>query len=136
MEQLIYRTGRDLKRAWWTQALIESKKERRETGITVAQWCSEHNVSEKSYWYYHKKISDELALTANERKQPDESLPVMFRNSGNNVPVFAELKDPVQSAETITNGAAVICRGDIRIEISESVTDEFLLRIMRAVSHV
>ena len=32
--------------------------------------------------------------------------------------------------------SAVIYKGDMRIEISESISDEFLMRIMRAAAHV
>ena len=51
--------------------------------------------------------------------------------------VFAELAAPGQMPECAKMRApAVICRGDIRIEIPDSVSEEFLLRIMKAVSHV
>jgi hypothetical protein len=47
------------------------------------------------------------------------------------------LQEPTQSVSDNTrSGGATICKGDIRIEITDSISDEFLLRIMKAVSHV
>lgn len=133
MGELMYRTGRDLKRAWWAKALIQSKKDRVESGITVADWCKQHQVSEKSYWYYHKLFGDELALAVSTQDQTEELLPITVQDKS----VFAELQEPKRSAvNNISSGGAVICKGDIRIEITESVSDEFILKIMKAVAHV
>ena len=32
--------------------IIQCKKECAERKITVKQWCEEHGLKEKSYWYY------------------------------------------------------------------------------------
>ena len=133
MGELMYRTGRDVKRAWWGKALIQSKKDRAESGITVAEWCEQHHVSEKSYWYYHKMFGDELALAISTQEQPEEIIPAPVLDQT----VFCELQEPTQSVSDNTrSGGATICKGDIRIEITDSISDEFLLRIMKAVSHV
>ena len=134
MGELMYRTGRELKRAWWGKALIQSKKDRAESGITVGEWCAQHNVSEKSYWYYHKMFGDELALAVSAQEQPDDLLPIPVPQDK---AVFVELQEPIQSVSDKNNSSSVaICKGDIRIEITDSVSDEFLLRIIKAVSHV
>jgi len=136
MEQVIYRTAREYKRAWWARALIQSKQDRLQTGITVAEWCEKNRVSIKSYWYYHKQLGDELAILAGGTELAEPPMPAVIQNTRSGT-VFAELAAPVPGPECANMCAsAVICRGDIRIEIQDSVSDEFLLRIMKAVSHV
>lgn len=51
MGELMYRTGRDVKRAWWGKALIQSKKDRAESGITVAEWCEQHHVNKVDFTF-------------------------------------------------------------------------------------
>ena len=136
MEQVIYRTAREYKRAWWARALIQSKQDRLQTGITVAEWCEKNSVSIKSYWYYHKQLGDELAILAGGTEPENPPVPAAAQNTRSGI-VFAELAAPGQMPECAKMCApAVICRGGIRIEIPDSVSDEFLLRIMKAVSHV
>jgi len=136
MEQVIYRTAREYKRAWWARALIQSKQDRLQTGITVAEWCEKNRVSIKSYWYYHKQLGDELAILAGSTGLEEPGVPAAAQNTCGGT-VFAELADPGQIPEcTRMHAPAVICRGDIRIEIPDSVSDEFLVRILKAVSHV
>ena len=136
MGQVIYRTSREVKRAWWAKALIQSKQERYQTGMTVAEWCEHYNVSEKSYWYYHKLLGDELAQLVSEQEKAEPLVPMTVRNTCDNTPVFTELTAPKAEITCEKKStSAVICKSDIRIEVSDSVTDEFLLRIIRAVSH-
>lgn len=132
MGELICRTGRDLKRAWWAKALIQSKKDRAESGITVSDWCKQYQVSEKSYWYYHKLLGEELALAVSAQGQTEEFLPITVQDKAD----FAELQEPKKCAANNISSGAVICKGDIRIEITDSVSDDLLRRIMKAVSHV
>ena len=135
MGELIYRTSRDVKRAWWAKALIRSKQERFQNGMTVAEWCKQYKVSEKSYWYYHKLLGDELVRLANEQEEP--LVPVAAQNTCDNMPVFTELTIPKEDgADKSGSVPAVICKGDLRIEISDLITDELLIRIMEALSHV
>ena len=57
MNNLIMNSG---KRAIRATQILQCKKECADRGITVNQWCQEHGLSEKSYWYYHKKLGDAL----------------------------------------------------------------------------
>ena len=42
---------------------MECNEVRKTRDISVTEFCAEKGVSEKSYWYYHKKIGDQLATT-------------------------------------------------------------------------
>ena len=54
-------SAREVKRIFWANAIARCKKETSETGMTVMDWCIKNKLSVRSYWYYHKKIGDELA---------------------------------------------------------------------------
>ena len=123
MEQVIYRTAREYKRAWWTRALIQSKQNRIQTGITVAEWYEKNSVSIKSYWYYHKQLGDELAILAGSTEPAGPPVPAAVQNTRCGT-VIAELADLGQIPECKEMCApAVICRGDIRIEMPDSVSE-------------
>ena len=88
----------------------------RNSGLTVQQYCDDNNLSRPSYYYWLNKIRK----TALESATP--------------APTFVELKPPAVSQPN--NSAINICIGDARIELSETISDEFLIRILKAVAHV
>lgn len=55
---------RDVKKIFWANAIARCNKKRADSRITVGKWCIKNNLSIRSYWYYHKKIGDELANKA------------------------------------------------------------------------
>ena len=68
-------------------------------------------------------------------KTYEEALALAQNNalaSVKNRPDFCQLTPPVPSVQS----KAVITAGNLNIGLSEDISDEFLLRIMRAVSHV
>lgn len=42
------------------QLWLSTIKECKSSGMTVSAFCSSKGISEKSYWYYHKKLGDVL----------------------------------------------------------------------------
>ncbi len=60
------------------------------------------------------------------------------RNQNNTLSVGDRSPEFVQLSETVPvkRSSAVISTGNINVELSEDISDEFLFRIMRAISHV
>ncbi|MBP3869230.1 MAG: hypothetical protein J6D38_08975 [Solobacterium sp.] len=114
------------KRAIRATQILQCKKECDERGITVSQWCREHNLSEKSYWYYHKKLGDTLYEVARTEGMIDTAPQI-------DTPTFVEV--PQFPA---ANGSckASLRIGSMTIEIDESISDYFLQRLMKAGSNV
>jgi hypothetical protein len=54
-------TIRDVKQVYWARVIAQCKRDKIEKGVTVSQWCVDHGIREKSYWYYHKKLGNQLA---------------------------------------------------------------------------
>lgn len=96
-------------------------KERTDSGMTIREWCREKNIKESQYYYWLKILRRDESATAQ-------------RDSG--VMPFVELPAVCQGrGEAHGRAAAVIRKGDIFIEITDSVSAGFIAKILEAVSH-
>lgn len=96
-------------------------KERMDSGMTIKEWCRERNIRESQYYYWLKALRRDEADAAG-------------RGSGA-VP-FVELPAICQGqAAAADRPAAVIRKGGISIEITESASPGFIARILEAAAH-
>ena len=96
-------------------------KERVESGMTVREWCHERNIKESQYYYWLKIL----------RRDAAES-----KEQGQQVSPFVEL--PAVCQEQIFQpgaAAAVIRRGNIVIEVTESASAGFIAKVTEAVAN-
>lgn len=91
-------------------------KEAKCSGVAQPQWAEQHGISKSTYWYWHKKIGDKLAVDLVQSE-----------------PVFTELIPPEIGH---SSSPAVIRKGGFSIEISDDISDHLLKRILKAVSDV
>jgi len=114
--------AQSIKRRFW-MSLFEEKAQLPD--MTVKEFCQSRNVTEKSYWYFHKRLSDEM-----EEKLYDKE----------NLPAFLELKsEDLLNVNTDKDQESVEISShnrNINIRINHTISDEFLLRIMRALNNV
>lgn len=118
--------AQSIKQRFW-MSLFEEKAQLQ--GVTVKQFCDSKNVSERSYWYFHKKLADEM----------EEAF-----SAKDTLPSFLELRkedlinNTVNNIQNSSNGPVEIRSIDksISISINEDISDQFLLRIMRALNNV
>ena len=111
--------------------IIQCKKECAERKITVKQWCEEHGLKEKSYWYYHKKLSDALVDIAQYEGTINQAVPV----SGITDVQFMEL--PIEHTDNHGGkNTATMTIGRMTVTIDESISDSFLQRIVKAGANV
>jgi len=102
----------------------------RPLGMTVAEWCNNHQISRDTY-YYRMKTLRKLCLYAcgdNDETDIRENLAVN--------PKFVELV-PKPEISTIAEipATAVIRVGNAEIEVHDNITDDFLRRIVEVASH-
>lgn len=107
------------------QLWLSRIKECRSSNQTVAEWCSEHDVSIKTYYYWMRKIKSEAfeALPA-ERKSK------MLSHAPN--PSFAQV--PLSPKSKPDTCAIKLQVGDLSLEIqngADSQTVEHTLRAIR-----
>ncbi len=116
----------------WKDIVLQCQN--RSAGMSAKQWMIENQVSEKSYYYWQRKLRTEAF------KQMDHSslLPVA---QGTSEVSFAEIRipEPKKSVSDIIpetiRPTAVIRTATMTIALSNDIADDLLSRILREVSH-
>lgn len=114
----------------WTKIIEQCNN--RPAGTTAKQWLSENGISDKSYYYWLRKIrqeayaSKEMELPAiNSLQEPQSAV------------TFAEISLPEQQtsiADTF-KADAVIRTGTMVIGLSNSISDALLSRLLEVAHH-
>ena len=99
-------------------------------GVTVKQWLNDNDINEKVYYYWLRRVR-QAAYDQLKSENSGNLLP----SSGNSVS-YAEIT-LTQSVPTksLDNTVAVLSAGNISIDISESASEEFLVKLMRAMRY-
>ena len=108
----------------WAEAL----RDRKESGLTVKEWCKLHNVSKFQYYYRQKEVRKHAAqYLALQPVQTDK-------------PVFVEVAQAQQSRPvrpdtnpSLSRVSACIRTGNADILVSDETSEELLVKILRAV---
>ena len=110
------------------KSVIEQCQARPE-GQTAKQWLSERGISEKNYYYWQRKVRQEVY---------DQAASAIFPVIRNDNPVtFAEI--PVQQFQNTEQAGlpfhadAVIHAGNFTVGLSNSVSESLLKHILEAV---
>lgn len=123
------KTTHEVRLTQWKKIIEECHT--RPENQTAKSWLSEHGISEKSFYYWQRK----LRLRAYEEMQRPASLPT---ERGSEAVTFAEIPFSVQTqadqpASERFRPTAVIRSGNMSIALSNSVSDTLLIRIMQEV---
>ena len=119
---------KQVKIQFWLNAIREC----RSSGLTNQAWCEQNNLSLKSYYYWIAKIR-RLAIEDIPRKDNGITLPcAMLPTSTVSAETFTEVPVPVLKRSS-SNVAAVIHISDISVDISENISPELLISILKAV---
>lgn len=105
-----------VRHAFWEKVVAECNQ----SGMRKIEWMNLHNINPKSYYYWQNKLRIEKA---------DQLACIQSADKKN----FTELTAPVKTSETVSS--VTIHKEGISIELCDSISDEFLERIIKAVSH-
>lgn len=83
--------------------------------MTKQEWCRQNDVNIKSFYYWQRKL----------RKESSKGYPAFG---------FSELKVESPTAYGAM-GSAVVEKDGMRIEITETASEEFMRKLLRAVSY-
>lgn len=112
--------------AYRVQRWMETIRECAESGKKKREYCQEHGINEKTFYYWQRRLRDRMSSNLQNRLKEDR-LPNPF----------VRLPGPADSSGPEGNESAVIVRvGSIRIEIRDSVDEALLTKVLRAASHV
>lgn len=109
---------------------------RRPKGMTARQWLNDNSISEKTYYYWQRRVRKEVL------SQSIDTVPAV---SDKNEITFAEIPSTYNSKQagpyppdTLSdsfNADAIIKCGKTVIALSSSISDAMLSKILEVVSH-
>ena len=108
------------RRGYWADIIHQCNQ----SGMVKIDWLRQHDISSKSFYYWQKKLRDEDFMISNEEETPSVKTERRF------VELSSGSITPSASSKSVT-----IHKSDISIDLDESVSDEFLLRILKAMNH-
>lgn len=105
----------------WTPIVREC----RSSGMSVKSWCTENNVNEKQFFYWQRRVREEVYS-------------VLEKTESKRQPTFVQLPAPVDSARNTSAFMAdmVIHIGNNMIELSNTVSEELLSKVLKVISDV
>ena len=114
------------RKAHWVKIIQACQN--RPSDITAKQWLKDNGISDKSYYYWLKKLKTEKI------SQAKQSLPARDYNAGDIS--FVEVSDAVFGEDyTLCPHHDVMAKiriGNAEIELMDSISDDFLYRILKA----
>lgn len=114
---------------------IVAQCQSRPEGQTIAEWCKQHDIKPNTYYYWQRQVRKQLyqEMTSALPPAPDrEEVSVTFAE------VPTRLTSNPYTAEDSFHGFcpdAVICKGNLRVELTNHVSDHVLDRIMEHLNH-
>lgn len=119
------KTTHEVRIANW-RSIIEQCQARPE-GQSAKQWLADNGISEKNYYYWQRKVRQETYALISPKVTPAaDPEPVAFAD----LP-FISPKDGQQSFRP----DAVMRRGQIVLELSNTISDRLLDRLMEVAGH-
>ena len=119
------RITHEMRRRRWAAIIRECN----ESGQKKKDWLAEHGIDSKQFYRWQNKLRMEVGTDLILAQQ---NTPAVTADS--KTPEFGLLPSP-DPPGTINASAAVIRKGELEIELSEHISDHFLLRIMKAVKN-
>ena len=99
----------------------------RPSGVTVAEWCAEHQINRETYYYRMKALRRACLDYSSVQNISDEQMPTDTR--------FVELQPCADQPSEAAPVSVTIRIGNASIEVSDTISDDFLERIVGVVSH-
>jgi transposase-like protein len=107
----------------WTPIVREC----RTSGMTVKAWCQENNVDEKQFFYWERRVREELCTSV---QTPEKEQPSVFAQ----LPIHTCHKETPQS--DMFRPDLVISIGDYRLELANQTSPELLEAVLKVIHHV
>ena len=123
----------EVRSANWKAVVAQCQS--RPEGQTIAEWCKQNDIKPNTYYYRQRQVRKQLyqEMTSALPPSPDrEEVSVTFAE----VPM--RLASNPSTAEDSFHGFcpdAVICKGNLRVELTNHVSDHILDRIMEHLNH-
>ena len=102
----------------------------RPAGVTVADWCAEHHITRETYYYRMRVLREACLDYTSIQSMSDTEEQASTVGSR-----FVELQPCYGNSTEATPVSVTIRIGNAAIEVADTISDEFLQRIVKVVSH-
>jgi len=99
----------------------------RTSGITVKAWCQENNIDQKQFFYWQRRIREELCTSVQTQEEEQTKVFAPLQINGCN-------KETSRSA--LFRPDLVINIGDYRLELGNETSPELLKSVLKVIHHV
>jgi transposase-like protein len=107
----------------WTAIIREC----RSSGQSVSAWCADHDINNKSYYYWIKRV----------REAACEALPALTSGSSPIVPVNIPVSETVtDSVNQGTSSDIILHLGTVTLELSNSASALLIENTLKAIQNV
>lgn len=110
----------------WTKIIEQCSN--RSQGTTVKQWLMENGISDKSYYYWLRRVRQSAY------SRMDIELPAVTTPAGQPAVAFAEIPLPEHTNSSF-QADAMISTGSFMIGISNSISDNLLAKLLKVIDH-
>lgn len=102
----------------WTQTVHECKN----SGMTVKEWCIENGVNEKRFYYWQRRVREEVLAPI-----------VTFKEDSS---TFIQIPTSAPMTPTAFQPDMVLNYGNLRVELKNSVSSKLLVEVLQVIRHV
>lgn len=92
------------------------------SGLTVKNWCVQNDVNEKRFYYWQRRVREEILAPAITSKE--------------NAATFIQIPKAQPNSSVAFYPDMVLDCGDLRVELKNSVSSDLLEDIIRVIRHV
>lgn len=125
-------TTHAIRNANWLDIIQQCQQ--RPANITIKQWCCDHGIHEKSYYYWQRKLRKEAAKQMAVPTPVSPQAPVTFAEVPFTYVTSSSETSETGSMQTIQPTAVFQCR-HLTIAVTNDISDLLLSRIIQEVSH-
>ena len=116
-------------------------QEQAASGMTAKAWCKDNNLSIHAYNYWKRLLKEDYLKSAMNEQQEIVSVDMSLATSvcstnATTLPSACESRELYELHESRnTHTPITITIGDISIQAGSNISDEYLIRILKAVRH-
>lgn len=135
-------SDKNLRKQYRLQSWLEAIRDQKSSGLTIGQWCEQHQVTKYQFYYRQRAVRAAMAESLEEHAAGNHSQTALacsdFREPAScqkreSLPAKADFVQVPQSFIPEPAGAAMrIRRGNVILEISNDASDR-ILSILREV---
>jgi len=110
-----------------------------ESGMKIRDWCATNGISKSAYYYWLSKLRSECYATAIKQLQPGETgghagvASQVYTNSF--IEIGSEMVCGEPSQASLIMPAAVVQKGNLRVEIMQNASASFIRHLFTAVQY-